>query len=590
MLVPLSRVLVAALLAGGLGRRGLKKQSLDVSGAAAACFVGFFTLAAGYRFGLLLLGFYFSGSKLTKVRASVKQQLDANYKPGGQRSAGQVLACSLLATLLAVYSVVQFGDADVALNFQDAPGQSYLVASYIGHYACCAADTWASELGVLSKSEPRLITTLRRVPPGTNGGVSVLGLAVSALGGAFIGALHYAASLASGTAQLQVITLGVVTGLFGSVLDSVLGATVQATYFDRSTRKICDESSTHADTWWSLSKWKPSSQVDSRKKKLLERNSRLAMARTSRTFNGSTVLPQVELTDDDALEYRGIADESFRETRALYENFLYERKQSLDSRRWKHVRTKGAMKVYRKRSAAIPGESASSTSSADPFEVEDDALLIGPASSLSVATKIPVVLCTGTVQGKLDDVMYGNFVQDTTSLRRRSIYAKDGMDDLVMLGTLEGPTETNPFDFLGVAWLLYSAPGLGAIVKQRDYVVLVNTGFATTSRGESLGYGIAQSVPHPGLPELKHLDIVRASMSFCVIYRQQSDQLVESFAHAVVDPRGTLMSFFALQEIANSIVGMGAPMECAEGKKLRWNLSTVDIQREEAVYKRLDGR
>ncbi|KAH7464910.1 uncharacterized protein KRP23_12648 [Phytophthora ramorum] len=309
------------------------------------------------------------------------------------------------------------------------------------------------------------------------------------------------------------------------------------------------------------------------------------MARTSRTFNGSTVLPQVELTDDDALEYRGIADESFRETRALYETFLYERKQSLDSRRWKHVRTKGAMKVYRKRSgsidtdststasttaAAIPGESASSTSSADPFEVEDDALLIGPASSLSVATKIPVVLCTGTVQGKLDDVMYGNFVQDTTSLRRRSIYAKDGMDDLVMLGTLEGPTETNPFDFLGVAWLLYSAPGLGAIVKQRDYVVLVNTGFATTSRGESLGYGIAQSVPHPGLPELKHLDIVRASMSFCVIYRQQSDQLVESFAHAVVDPRGTLMSFFALQEIANSIVGMGAPMECAEGKKLRW--------------------
>ncbi|KAF4033279.1 Integral membrane protein DUF92 [Phytophthora infestans] len=79
MAVPLSRVLVAALLAGSLGRRGLKKQSLDVSGAAAACFVGFFTLASGYRFGLLLLGFYFSGSKLTKVRASVKQQLDANW-------------------------------------------------------------------------------------------------------------------------------------------------------------------------------------------------------------------------------------------------------------------------------------------------------------------------------------------------------------------------------------------------------------------------------------------------------------------------------------------------------------------------------
>lgn len=247
MLVPFSRVLVAALLAGVLGRRGLKKQSLDVSGAAAACVVGFFTLASGYRFGLLLLGFYFSGSKLTKVRASIKQQLDANYKPGGQRSARQVLACSLLATLIAVYAVVRFGDDDVAIDFKRHPERSYLLASFIGHYACCAADTWASELGVLSQSDPRLITTLRRVPPGTNGGVSVLGLAVSALGGAFIGALHYAGSLPSGTAQLQVITLGAVTGFLGSVLDSVLGATVQATYFDRSSRRICDESAPHAD-------------------------------------------------------------------------------------------------------------------------------------------------------------------------------------------------------------------------------------------------------------------------------------------------------------------------------------------------------
>ncbi|GMF18523.1 unnamed protein product [Phytophthora lilii] len=181
----------------------------------------------------------------------------------------------------------------------------------------------------------------------------------------------------------------------------------------------------------------------------------------------------------------------------------------------------------------------------------------------------------GTVQGTLDDVMYGIFVHDTTSLRRRSLYNKDGMDDLVMLGTLDSPTQADPFDFLSVAWILYAAPGLGAIVKQRDYVVLMSTGFAITSHGERIGYSIAQSVAHHDLPELKDLGIVRASMSFCVIYRQQSDHMVESFAHAVIDPGGTVLSFFVLQEIANSILGMGAPNECAQGKKLRWYTQTT---------------
>ncbi|TBU41905.1 integral membrane protein DUF92-domain-containing protein, partial [Dichomitus squalens] len=47
------------------------------------------------------------------------------------------------------------------------------------HFACCLGDTLASELGILSRSRPILISTLKPVPPETNGGLSVVGTLAS---------------------------------------------------------------------------------------------------------------------------------------------------------------------------------------------------------------------------------------------------------------------------------------------------------------------------------------------------------------------------------------------------------------------------
>lgn len=102
-------------------------------------------------------------------------------------------------------------------------------------FACCNGDTWASELGILSRSDPYLITSFERVPRGTNGGVSSWGLFMSFVGGIFIGIFYYIAtllfvdseSLLNSPVQFPVILIGGLAGLFGSIIDSFLGATCQ---------------------------------------------------------------------------------------------------------------------------------------------------------------------------------------------------------------------------------------------------------------------------------------------------------------------------------------------------------------------------
>ncbi|EQC33477.1 hypothetical protein SDRG_08987 [Saprolegnia diclina VS20] len=243
------RVVVGVLVGFAAARRGLKKKSLDRSGAIAAFLVGAISMACGYRFGILLLGFYFSGSKLTTFQEAQKATLDASVKEGGQRSARQVLACSLLACIVCIVYAILYLD-DAPLNASARPTATFLWGCYIGHYACCAADTWASELGVLAPGAPILITNwCKRVPPGTNGGVSFVGTLASAAGGAFIGLLFYvygAIFLASSSVpQWPAIPFGLCMGVLGSVLDSVLGATVQITWYDESAQKIVSAPATH---------------------------------------------------------------------------------------------------------------------------------------------------------------------------------------------------------------------------------------------------------------------------------------------------------------------------------------------------------
>jgi len=96
---------------------------------------------------------------------------------------------------------------------------------YLGSLAAVTADTWGTEIGLLSPEKPFLLTTLKPVSPGLSGGITFLGLAGGIVGSLLIGLSGL--PWLSGAVLLPWILLA---GLTGSLLDSFLGATVQGSY------------------------------------------------------------------------------------------------------------------------------------------------------------------------------------------------------------------------------------------------------------------------------------------------------------------------------------------------------------------------
>ncbi|KAF4549224.1 Hypothetical protein D9617_23g006390 [Elsinoe fawcettii] len=196
-----------------------------------------------------LVTFFVAGVIATRVGKVAKSGLTVSSVGGsgaeGPRNAVQVLANSGTASLFImaaftapylsrdVLDLITGGDGTVE---QDETLVRKVVFAAACSYAAAAADTLSSELGILAKTSPFLIMPpFRKVSKGTNGGVTVEGLGAGLLGGAVIGAVHWAqykdVSRAGAIALL---------GLGGSILDSILGALVQATVEDKATGKVVE--------------------------------------------------------------------------------------------------------------------------------------------------------------------------------------------------------------------------------------------------------------------------------------------------------------------------------------------------------------
>jgi uncharacterized protein (TIGR00297 family) len=237
--VSIERIALGLVLGIGVSAFAYLTGHLTVNGALMAALVGGLTFGVGGLIpAVLLILFFLSSSILSRLGAERKRALAAKFAKGGRRDTGQVLANGGIPVILAV--------------LYGLTGGNLWLVGLVGALAASTADTWATEIGVLARRQPILISTGRRVEPGTSGAVTPEGT-LAALGGA--GVIGSAAWFLHRTGPLGILAL--VGGLVGAMFDSLLGATVQAIYHcptcDKETERhpyhTCGSETTHLRGW-----------------------------------------------------------------------------------------------------------------------------------------------------------------------------------------------------------------------------------------------------------------------------------------------------------------------------------------------------
>ncbi|EGZ23554.1 hypothetical protein PHYSODRAFT_482546, partial [Phytophthora sojae] len=218
---------------------------------------------------------------------------------------------------------------------------------------------------------------------------------------------------------------------------------------------------------------------------------------------------------------------------------------NLDRAHWKQLRTRANASLYceRKLHSSLPGDH--------------------PDNGC-------VLLAVGTIQSSLDEVMFGLETPDFLALQVRSAVLGKQPVDGATLAQLSGPTETDPFHFMGIMWMVgkQSWP-LSAVVRPRDFVYVSATGVVIRANGERLGYEVIQSVDLPQCSPLP-APMVRGKLMHGAIYRQLENGSVDVYIKMHMGSHGRILNRLVVAAMWESTLGFWRAPQLSEMKKLQW--------------------
>src|SRR5271169_2221230 len=187
-----SQIFAGVVFGVSAGFISYRLHFLSKSGAFAAACLGFVIFGlGGWQWTIPMLGFFLPASILSKFVQKRRSNIVALFEKDSKRDAMQVLVNGGIGGMLVIVSKFVF------------PEPVYL--AYLGALSAVAADTWATEVGILSSNQPILITTLKKVETGTSGAVSITGTLGGFLGS--VGIIFCGLPWESGSRVKYVVTI-----------------------------------------------------------------------------------------------------------------------------------------------------------------------------------------------------------------------------------------------------------------------------------------------------------------------------------------------------------------------------------------------